>query len=113
MGALEFLPEVSHERKTEKIDMKSLADLAERIFVERENARILPEESIPMQSLLTVGTSAGGRQPKAIIAINRKTGEIRSGQISGLEDFDYYHKLRLPPSDLAYAQAQNGSRHRA
>ncbi len=90
MGALEFLPEVSHERKTEKIDMKSLADLAERIFVERENARILPEESITMQSLLTVGTSAGGRQPKAIIAINRKTGEIRSGQISGLEDFDYY-----------------------
>lgn len=90
MGALEFLPEVSHERKTEKIDMKSLADLAERIFVERENTRILPEESITMQSLLTVGTSAGGRQPKAIIAINRKTGEIRSGQISGLEDFDYY-----------------------
>ena len=90
MGALEFLPEVTHERKSEKIDMKSLADLAERIFVERENARILPEESITMQSLLTVGTSAGGRQPKAIIAINRKTREIRSGQISGLEDFDYY-----------------------
>lgn len=90
MGALEFLPEVTHERKSEKINMKSLADLAERIFVERENARILPEESITMQSLLTVGTSAGGRQPKAIIAINRKTGEIRSGQVSGLKDFDYY-----------------------
>ena len=42
-----------------------------------------------MQSLLTVGTSAGGRQPKAIVAINRKNGEVRSGQISGLEDFDY------------------------
>lgn len=90
MGALEFLPEATHERKSEKINMKSLADLAERIFVERENARILPEESITMQSLLTVGTSAGGRQPKAIIAINRKTGEIRSGQVSGLKDFDYY-----------------------
>lgn len=90
MGALEFLPEVNRERKSEKINMKSLADLAERIFVERENARILPDESITMQSLLTVGTSAGGRQPKAIVAINRKTGEIRSGQISGLEDYDYY-----------------------
>ena len=89
MGALEFLPEVSRERKTEKIDIKSLATLAERIFTERENARILPEESITMQSLLTVGTSAGGRQPKAIVAINRKNGEIRSGQISGLDDFDY------------------------
>ncbi len=89
MGALEFLPEVSRERKAGKIDIKSLANLAERIFTEKENARILPEESITMQSLLTVGTSAGGRQPKAIVAINRKSREIRSGQISGLDDFDY------------------------
>ena len=90
MGALEFEPELSRERRTTKIDMKSLADLAARIYTERENARILPDESITMQSLLTVGTSAGGRQPKAIIAINRKNGEIRSGQISGLKDYDYY-----------------------
>lgn len=90
MGALEFLPDISHGRKAEKIDMKSLADLAERIFVERENAQIQPGESITMQSLLTVGTSAGGRQPKAIIAINHETGEVRSGQISELEGFDYY-----------------------
>lgn len=90
MGALEFLPETTRERRGEKIDMKSLYDLAERIFTERESARIVPEESITMQSLLTVGTSAGGRQPKAILAINNKTGEIRSGQVSGLEGFDYY-----------------------
>ena len=90
MGALEFEPELSRERRAAKIDMKSLADLAMRIYTERENARILPDESITMQSLLTVGTSAGGRQPKAIIAINRKNGEIRSGQISGLKDFGYY-----------------------
>lgn len=90
MGALEFLPEVARGRKAEKIDIKSLAKLAERIFVERENARILPEESITMQSLLTIGTSAGGRQPKAIVAINRMNGEIRSGQIPELEGFDYF-----------------------
>ena len=90
MGALEFLPEVSRERKAEKIDIKSLANLAERIFSERENARILPEESVTMQSLLTVGTSAGGRQPKVIVAINQKNGEVCSGQISELEEFDYY-----------------------
>lgn len=90
MGALEFEPELSRERRAAKIDMKSLADLAIRIYTERENARILSDESITMQSLLTVGTSAGGRQPKAIIAINRKNGEIRSGQISGLKDFGYY-----------------------
>ena len=90
MGALEFLPEMTRERRAGKVDVKSLADLAERIFAERENARILPEESITMQSLLTVGTSAGGRQPKAIIAINKETGQIRSGQIAGLEGYDYY-----------------------
>lgn len=90
MGALEFLPDLSLGRRAEKIEMKSLSVLAERIFTERENAHIKPEESITMQSLLTVGTSAGGRQPKAIIAINHKDGEIRSGQISGLEDYDYY-----------------------
>jgi serine/threonine-protein kinase HipA len=50
----------------------------------------MPDESITIQSLLTVGISASGRQPKAIIAINQKTGEIRSGQISSLKDYDYY-----------------------
>ena len=88
--ALEFLPEMTRERRAGKVDVKSLADLAKRIFAEREHARILPEESITMQSLLTVGTSAGGRQPKAIIAINKETGQIRSGQIAGLEGYDYY-----------------------
>lgn len=90
MGALEFEPEASRELSPKKVDMASLADLAERIFSQRENARIMPGESITMQSLLTVGTSAGGRQPKAILAINKESGEIRSGQISGLEDYEYY-----------------------
>lgn len=90
MGALEFLPEHSRERVAKKVDIKSLADLAERIYTEREKAVIKPEESITMQSLLMVGTSAGGRLPKAIIAINRNTGDIRSGQIGGLKDYDYY-----------------------
>lgn len=103
MGALEFQPEFSRERKAEKIDMKSLADLAERIYNERENVRIMPEESITLQSLLTVGASAGGRQPKAVIAINHKTGEIRSGQISGLKDYDYY---LLKFGDSRYSSAE-------
>ncbi|MFA6729243.1 MAG: type II toxin-antitoxin system HipA family toxin [Prevotella sp.] len=105
MGALEFSPESSRERKAEKIDMKSLADLAERIFTERENARIKSDESITMQSLLTVGTSAGGRQPKAIIAINSKTGEIRSGQIIGMEGFDYY-LLKFGNSEFCSAELE-------
>ncbi len=89
MGALEFFPESSGFKKSEKLNLKALTDLAHRIFHERENIKFLPEESLDMQSLIAVGTSAGGRQPKAIIAINHSTGEIRSGQIAGLKGFDY------------------------
>lgn len=103
MGALEFRPELPRERRGERIDVKGLALLAQRIFTQRENARILPQESITLQSLLTVGTSAGGRQPKAILAINRETGEIRSGQIAGLEGYDYY---LLKFGNSAYCSAE-------
>lgn len=89
MGAFEFEPETRIVRSHEKVDVKSLVDMAGRIFSERVNLRIAPEESLTMQSLIAVGTSAGGRQPKAIIARNRTTGEIRSGQIAGLADHDY------------------------
>ena len=89
MGALEFEPQTAREHSPRHIDLSKLTALAHRISSEREKARILPDESITMQSLLTVGTSAGGRQPKAIIAINRENWEIRSGQIAGLKDYDY------------------------
>lgn len=89
MGALEFIPESSGIKKSEQLNMKALADLAQKIFTERENVKIMPDESLTMQSLIAVGTSAGGRQPKAIIAINPETGEIRSGQIAGQKGFEY------------------------
>ncbi len=89
MGALEFIPESSGIKDSEQLNLKALTELAQRIFVEREKVNILPDESLTMQSLIAVGTSAGGRQPKAIIAINPETGEIRSGQIAGLEGFEY------------------------
>lgn len=89
MGAIEFLPESSGMKKSEKLNLESLTTLAQRIFSERENIRIQPEESLTMQSLIAVGTSAGGRQPKAIIAIHPETGEIRSGQIGGQKGFEY------------------------
>ena len=90
MGALEFVPEIERGTIAGKIDIKALADLAEKIAIERENVRILPDESLTLQSLIAVGTSAGGRQPKGIIAIDRETGEIRSGQIGVEPNLDYY-----------------------
>ena len=90
MGALEFEPETSNVKKTESLNLQSLIDLAERIFVEREKVKVQPNESLTLRSLMSVGTSAGGRQPKAIIAIHPTTGEIQSGQIAGQEGFEYY-----------------------
>lgn len=90
MGALEFIPESSGIKESEQLNLKALTELAQKIFTEREKAKILPDESLTMQSLIAVGTSAGGRQPKAIIAINQETNEIRSGQIAGLKGFEYF-----------------------
>ena len=89
MGALEFVPEIDRGAMTDKIDLKALASLAERIAIERENVKILPDESHTLQSLISVGTSAGGRQPKGIIAIHKETGEIRSGQADVDPNYDY------------------------
>ena len=89
MGAMEFYPETSNFNPKEEINLKALIDLAEQIYTQRENVRIDPEQSLTMQALMAVGTSAGGRQPKAIIAINRETGEIRSGQVGNMKGFDY------------------------
>ncbi|MBR5073793.1 MAG: type II toxin-antitoxin system HipA family toxin [Bacteroidales bacterium] len=89
MGAFEFVPETFNFQPKENIDLKALINLANYIYSEREKACINQEQSLTMQALMAVGTSAGGRQPKAIIAINHQTGEIRSGQVSDLEGFDY------------------------
>lgn len=105
MGALEFIPESSGIKKSERVNLRELTALAQRIFVERENARILPEESLTMQALIAVGTSAGGRQPKAIVAIHPKTGEIRSGQISGQKEFEYYI-LKFGDSERSSAELE-------
>lgn len=90
MGALEFVPEVDRGPVAEKIDIRALANLAEKIATEREKLSIMPDETLTLHSLIAVGTSAGGRQPKAIIAINRETGEIRSSQTETDSEFDHY-----------------------
>ena len=89
MGALEFEPETSDFVSKESLNLKALITLANQIYAQREEAHINQEESLTMQALIAVGTSAGGRQPKAIIAINRETGDIRSGQVNDLKDYEY------------------------
>ncbi|MCA1760622.1 MAG: HipA domain-containing protein, partial [Bacteroidales bacterium] len=37
-----------------------------------------------------MGTSAGGARPKAVIAYNEKTGEVKSGQTKAPKDFEHW-----------------------
>ena len=105
MGALEFVPEIDRGITPGNISIKALADLAQKIVEERENVLISPEEDLTMQSLITVGTSAGGRQPKGIIAINTKTNEIRSGQVDNDPDFEYF-LLKFGNNQLSLAEIE-------
>jgi serine/threonine-protein kinase HipA len=90
MGALEYEPYADDLNHTRKIDIKALYDISLKILEDRGNMVLNNDEELTLQALLAVGTSAGGRQMKAIIAINNETGEIRSGQTDGLDGFDYY-----------------------
>lgn len=108
MGALEFRPAIPLEQQPADLPLADLYRLSLRIFAERTQVQILPEESLTMQSLYAVGTSAGGQHPKALIAINRTTNEIRSGQIEWGDDFDYYiikfaERNAFPSTQVEYA----------
>ncbi|MCD8386355.1 MAG: type II toxin-antitoxin system HipA family toxin [Bacteroidales bacterium] len=105
MGALEFEPVIERGMLSGKVDMQALFDLAKKIAIDHENAVIRPDENLTLESLIQVGTSAGGRQPKAIIAIDQTTGEIRSGQIAGLSGYKY-HILKFGDPDRSTAELE-------
>lgn len=76
MGALEFIPAVAGLESSKTVQIDSLYKLAQRIFEEREEISVQDDETLDLQSLYEVGTSAGGQHPKAIIAINETTHYI-------------------------------------
>lgn len=88
MGALEFEPaeEFTHERS---FQLSELYRKALEILQGRENVTVAGGD-LSLNALYEVGTSAGGNHSKAVIAINRETGEIRSGQVMLPDGFTYY-----------------------
>lgn len=90
MGALEFVPECGQTEETDDINMKSLADLASKVYLDRAQAVLSESESITMKKLVYLGTSAGGKRPKAVVAYNPHTGVFKSGQVDLPEDFKHY-----------------------
>lgn len=89
-GAFEYFPEEYIPVDKDALRLNEIIELANKIFRDREQLTVLPNESVTLQQLFELGSSVGGRHPKALIAINRKTDEIKSGQIMHGPDYDYY-----------------------
>jgi serine/threonine-protein kinase HipA len=72
--------------------MDSLVEVAKKILHEREAflTNLDKEAERAMMEILKIGTSAGGARPKAVIAYNPKTGEVRSGQGNVPKGFEHW-----------------------
>lgn len=94
MGALEFAPASGPKaRGTQKVQIDALVQLASDVLGQRHqlNHSLSDEHSADtLRDILRVGTSAGGARAKAIIAWNRDTNEVRSGQIEADSGFEYW-----------------------
>ncbi len=83
MGALEFLPPAAEDMEEPfKVEIAELYRLAQFALDEARNFRAEIQPDFLIESLFKVGTSAGGRRPKAIINLNPETGECYSGQVA-------------------------------
>ncbi|MCF6346341.1 MAG: type II toxin-antitoxin system HipA family toxin [Thiomicrorhabdus sp.] len=97
MGALEYSPatKLKSLNAAQFIEIDSLVSIAQDIVDDRNNfsAELLSndqEDREAMMALLSVGTSAGGARPKAVLAFNCDFTQVRSGQASIPDDFTHY-----------------------
>lgn len=93
MGALEFEPAIDVDYNLDsKIAIDSLVEVAREALSNKENfgVNINDDKKATIAEILRLGTSAGGQRAKAIIAYNKTTGEVRSGQTDVPNGFDYY-----------------------
>jgi serine/threonine-protein kinase HipA len=93
IGALEFEPAlIKTGTKSFSLELESLVEVAKKMLHEREAflTNLNKEEEKAMMEILKTGTSAGGARPKAVIAYNPKTKEVRSGQGNVPKDFEHW-----------------------
>ena len=93
MGALEFEPAVDIPyNPNAKYEIDSLVNVANEALAEKSSfgVNLNDDKKAAIAEILRLGTSAGGQRAKAIIAYNKKTGEVRSGQVEVPAGFDYF-----------------------
>lgn len=93
MGALEFEPAIFKQNAhTFGVEINSLVEIASKILSAKKAfvTNLKSDEEKALQEILKIGTSAGGARPKAVIAYNERTGDIRSGQTRAPEGFEHW-----------------------
>jgi serine/threonine-protein kinase HipA len=94
MGALEFAPAKGPPlQRSAKVQLDELVKLASQVLTHRASLQVSfapGRRHEGLQEMLRVGTSAGGARAKAIVAWNRTTNEVRSGQVKAPAGFDYW-----------------------
>ncbi|MFC1596136.1 type II toxin-antitoxin system HipA family toxin [Candidatus Margulisiibacteriota bacterium] len=93
MGALEYAPAINNSIETSvPVEIAELVNLSQQIIDERLhlNTNLKKKDATAMLDIIRVGTSAGGARPKAVIAINDKTNEVRSGQVAAPAGFEHW-----------------------
>lgn len=94
IGALEFRPSQGPQNRTSTLlKVDALVALATEVLSSRTGLQTTmadPNKEHALREILRVGASAGGARAKAVIAWNPTTNEVRSGQVTAPEGFEYW-----------------------
>jgi len=97
MGALEYSPvaKLKQFKATQEVAIDELVQVAQSVLSARQKFVVDlgsqgMEDKQAMVALLTVGTSAGGARPKAVLAFNKDFSQVRSGQATIPKGFSHY-----------------------
>jgi serine/threonine-protein kinase HipA len=91
MGALEYQPDNESRNLSEPISLQvsDLVEVAQNVLKDRQGVAANLDNN-DIETLITVGTSAGGAKAKAVIAINDKTKEVLSGQANVPSGYEHW-----------------------
>lgn len=93
MGALEFEPaQIETGKNSFSLELDTLVEIAQKMLHKRESflANLNKDQEKTMLEILKIGTSAGGARPKAVIAYNPNSKEIKSGQGNVSKGFEHW-----------------------
>ncbi|MBD8511239.1 type II toxin-antitoxin system HipA family toxin [Photobacterium sp. CAU 1568] len=97
MGALTYSPakRMNKLNSSNPVEVQELVSIAQEILDERTQFGVDlnghgDEDKEAMLALMSVGMSAGGARPKAVLAFNKEFTEARSGQTDAPEGFTHW-----------------------